>query len=362
MRNISEYNKFYKTEILPVLEPLEMTRLKTKQVVIRTVFAGMLLIAVSLLLFLTLFKERTISGMVSYMDWDELSVNILGLFYIPLIIIFYNPVTAGITAVIAGIYWYKSKEYKDSFKTSVVEPIMKYIEPNFTYYPEYKADRLQSRMISPKILRFFLKIKSQGFFIMNNQEQSYKNFNFFEVATSLRVFTWFIILCLPFIIDAQPSIFVFIAIFICIYIFRFNGLFFTMNFNKNFMGETIIVSNSYLNLNRKLKKVKIEDNIFERHYNVYSSDQIQARYILSASFIEKLNDFTKKVKVVNGFKIIFKYNTMYIKIPYSRPLFEPKVFKTLYDIKSAQEYYHDINLGLDMIQELSLNTRIWTKV
>jgi hypothetical protein len=44
-----------------------------------------------------------------------------------------------------------------------------------------------------------------------------------------------------------------------------------------------------------------------------------------------------------------------------RNLFEPNIFKSLLDFKVIEEYFTDLKTALDIVEELNLNTRIWTK-
>jgi len=69
---------------------------------------------------------------------------------------------------------------------------------------------------------------------------------------------------------------------------------------KNFKGRTIVKqekdgvvskifkSNSF----DGLEKVELEDVEFEKMFNVYSQDQIEARYLLTTSFMERLKDLS----------------------------------------------------------------------
>ena len=42
-------------------------------------------------------------------------------------------------------------------------------------------------------------------------------------------------------------------------------------------------------------------------------------------------------------------------------MFEPRIFHTLLDISMAEEYFLDLQMALSVVEELNLNTRIWTK-
>jgi len=73
----------------------------------------------------------------------------------------------------------------------------------------------------------------------------------------------------------------------------YGGLFILLSMNKNFSGKTIIKKDAgkvgnWFNKAGKLENVKLEDPIFEKKFEVSSSDQIEARYLLTTSFMERL--------------------------------------------------------------------------
>jgi hypothetical protein len=52
---------------------------------------------------------------------------------------------------------------------------------------------------------------------------------------------------------------------------------------------------------------------------------------------------------------------MYVAIPYSKGLFEPKLFGDIVNFSNIEEYYNDLKLVLNLVEDLNLNTRIWLK-
>lgn len=74
----------------------------------------------------------------------------------------------------------------------------------------------------------------------------------------------------------------------------FRGQCLIVNFHKQFNGVTKVYRDmGMLNWMAKLgqgksQKVKLEDPVFEKAFEVYSTDQIEARYILTPDFMERL--------------------------------------------------------------------------
>lgn len=151
----------------------------------------------------------------------------------------------------------------------------------------------------------------------------------------------------------------------------FRGLFFVADFNKKFEGKTLVlpdtaeqvlgVMGSYfqsLNVTRG-DLVKMEDPEFEKYFVVYGDDQIEARYILSTSLMRRITEFRKKTG--RRICVSFMGSHVYVAIPYSRRLFEPRVFRSILGFKGIEQYLEDFELFIGIVEDLNLNTRIWTK-
>jgi hypothetical protein len=107
-----------------------------------------------------------------------------------------------------------------------------------------------------------------------------------------------------------------------------------------------------------LEKVKLESPEFENRFIVYSNDQVEARYILTPSFMERL----VKLQDMMGDHTSYSFvdTNIYVAVPVRDPLFEPSVFSANnYD--KLGDYYNTIHIVFDIIDELNLNLRIWTK-
>jgi len=151
----------------------------------------------------------------------------------------------------------------------------------------------------------------------------------------------------------------------------FNGIFFVSNFNKNFKGECYIfpdVSREFLGsvigemTNEKIKRrgknlVKLEDPEFEKEFAVYSSDQIEARTILTPAFMERINEL--RIQFFDSLKISFIENKIYIAILSDRNLFDPTVFKKLDSPVVFNNYAKQIQSLISISKELKLHVRLW---
>lgn len=71
----------------------------------------------------------------------------------------------------------------------------------------------------------------------------------------------------------------------------FRGIFVKIKMKKNFNGITIVRNESQgKGIKNKLQKVELEDPEFEKLYNVFSDDQIEARYLLTTAFMQRLKN------------------------------------------------------------------------
>jgi len=151
----------------------------------------------------------------------------------------------------------------------------------------------------------------------------------------------------------------------------FKGVFFIADFNKNFIGQTYVLSDFSERFMGTFGKwlqnanfmrpdvVHLENTEFEKYFAVYSSDQVEARYILSPSFMERLLEFRKKSNVNVQFS--FVDNHLYIAMPMHKNLFEPSLRKSVMNPEAVQGFYEDLLFCTSVVNELDLNTRIWTK-
>ena len=149
----------------------------------------------------------------------------------------------------------------------------------------------------------------------------------------------------------------------------FRGLFFRADFNKNFAGRVVVLPDTAQRLlgsfGQTLQKlsfgrgalIKLEDPEFEKLFVVYGTDQIEARYLLSTSLMRRITDF--KQKCGRPLHLAFAGSRIFVAISYDRPLFEPRIFRTLLEPAAVQEYYRDLQLALEIVEDLNLNLRIW---
>ena len=318
MKTRSELSDFYFKELYPTLEKLEKQRERVKQHFFQTTFA--------------------ISGGGVFLAFilnsltHDSSITLFILFA---------------TLVLIAIAYKKIiKGYVGEFKRLIITPLIKAIDPNLSYqanrfiqkeefmasriFPYRKIDRLSGNdlvegVVDDVFIRFSDITAEVKEHTSRNSESEYR-----------------------------PV---------------FMGQFFVSSFPKKFHASTIIhpdiaqkVLGDYVGgvmqgfNTRQEQLVKMDSPEFEKEFVVYSSDQIEARYILTPSLMEKILRLKKQAK--HPLYISFVENKIFIAIAYGKDLFEPSVFHSLLKYNIAMEYISSLHLTLSIVKELNLNFRI----
>lgn len=138
----------------------------------------------------------------------------------------------------------------------------------------------------------------------------------------------------------------------------FKGFLFIADFQKDFRGHTVIFRNSWFKWGRGGDRMKLENLEFEQRFDVYSTDQVEARYLLTPLFMEKLlaldNKFPGKITVgFRGSKVI-------VAIPDSKNHFEAGIWRSVNPdmLRGEFEVLHSV---IGIVADLNLNVRIWSK-
>ncbi len=144
----------------------------------------------------------------------------------------------------------------------------------------------------------------------------------------------------------------------------FEGFFVLMNMNKKFSGQTIIRRKRFfknLEFNPFSKygfeKVSLEDVEFKKLFEVLTTDQIEARYILTTAFIDR---FKKLIKIFSTKKTgcSFYNNKILISVNMNRNTFE--CTNLLYPITyiTAKKVFDEILSILKIIDILKLDNTL----
>jgi hypothetical protein len=138
----------------------------------------------------------------------------------------------------------------------------------------------------------------------------------------------------------------------------FDGIFIFLRMNKSFSGQTIVKLEHLANKPPKgLEKVSLEDPRFEKDFEVYASNQIEARYLLTPSFMERLrglSDLFGKTDIQASF-----YNqNLLLMIPLTKRYFDTgSIFQPATFTEEIQSILEEMNLIFKIIEELKLHEK-----
>lgn len=150
------------------------------------------------------------------------------------------------------------------------------------------------------------------------------------------------------------------------------GIVFTGDFNKHFNGITVVRPNDIgskiggwlqkavpVFFSKQSTKVELENTKFAETFLVHSTDQVEARYILTPAMMDKICELDSKCRYTISLSFI---NTrLYIAFPLTENYFEPPIYKSLLKPSCMERDLSVIRFMYGIVKELDLNTRIWGK-
>lgn len=104
-----------------------------------------------------------------------------------------------------------------------------------------------------------------------------------------------------------------------------------------------------------LKKTELEDIEFEKKYTVKTTDEIEARYLLTTSFMERLKNIQTAFNT-NQIKCSFSDKNLIIAIPTNKNIFEiGNLLTPLDDAKTFDIFFNELTSLLILIDYFKLN-------
>ena len=144
----------------------------------------------------------------------------------------------------------------------------------------------------------------------------------------------------------------------------FHGLFFLITTKRNISGRIIINNNSLINKIKKnknkknLERIYLEDPLFDASFSVYGEDQIEARTILTVSFMQRLLDLEK---IISSKKLECSFfdNKLVILLPEKNHYFEPNsIYRKVNFEENFRRIKKEMNIIFDIINTLKLDMDI----
>ena len=151
----------------------------------------------------------------------------------------------------------------------------------------------------------------------------------------------------------------------------FRGIMVLLSMNKNFNGKTVVkadsggVGNWLSDKFSDKETIHLEDPQFEKMFQVYASDQIEARYLLTTAFMDRLIKLRESFGAggIEGrhgdFQCSFFANQLLITIPLAKNMFEPKpITEPALQTADVLNFLEEIFMIFEIIDQLKLNMKI----
>ena len=141
----------------------------------------------------------------------------------------------------------------------------------------------------------------------------------------------------------------------------FEGLFIQLDINKRFSGHTLIREDNVLAVfekpDRSMEDVQLEDVEFNKMFNVYADDQTEARFLITAAFIERFKNL-RQVYSARDIRASFLNNSLIVAINCKKDMFKlGNVRKPVADTGQMQELFEEFVAVLSLVELLNLDSK-----
>lgn len=140
----------------------------------------------------------------------------------------------------------------------------------------------------------------------------------------------------------------------------FDGVIIKLDMNKDFTGHTIIRPDTLLHINpsKKLERTELEDIQFEKKFDVFTDDEVEARYLITPSFMERLNEM-KVAFTADKVSCAFYEKYLFVALSTKKDLFSIcSLFKRVDNPKQFFTMFGEILSIIKLIDHFKLNQKI----
>lgn len=230
---------------------------------------------------------------------------------------------------------YYTKAYRKEFKDIIITPLIRFIDKSLVYRPKkfvnqktFEASKIETRSIVGYTGDDFVYGNIDGV-----------NIKFSELSITTQKDNSD---------DSDLS---------------FWGLFIAAEFPKHFKAHTLVHSKKGRLFEPRLpskeyKVIKMDSPAFNKEFVVYSTQDIEPRYILSLSLMEKIIEYNKEMSYPTT--LSFVDGTVYIS-NMCGDILEPSVQKSLLDFTIAKSYALSLSFAISVVETLKLDQKLWSK-
>lgn len=324
MRTEEELQHFYTTQLSNDIAEVEVMRQKAKkEIVIRLIIA----LTIAAVYFVLIAIVEKTSGM----DLDIILK--IGLF---------------VLIAFSAVYSYiRFKKIEQQLKERIIKPLIQFVNPSFVYTPSNhitKDEFIDPNFYHKNIVDVLLGDDLvEGF--VGDTHVRFSELNAKKIEKTNDKTT-----------RAVPV---------------FQGLFFVFDFKKDFEGSLYVMPKmmpfgldrlsrvTKTNLTReKMGRVEMENGLFNDTFDVRSTDQHTARYVLTPLLMENLMKLQDQAKHHTMFS--FVNGKMYLALHTGKSHFSFNLFSEIGE-QNVLQYFNDLIYTFSIVEELSLNERLWNK-
>lgn len=141
----------------------------------------------------------------------------------------------------------------------------------------------------------------------------------------------------------------------------FEGVIVRIDMNKNFAGHTVIRPDSLFHKASgvgKLRHTTLEDVVFEKKFDVFTDDEVEARYLITPSFMQRLNGMKTAFKAQKVSCAFYKTH-LFVALHTPKDLFSLcSLTKPIDDSKQYFEMYEEMVSIVKLIDHFKLDQKI----
>ena len=143
----------------------------------------------------------------------------------------------------------------------------------------------------------------------------------------------------------------------------YHGVLFRFAFPKRFQGRTLglkdagVIGNFFKSSKVEGQRIKLEDPRFEKLFEVWGSDQVEARYLLTPTFMERIVELAK---VMNSKRLEFCFinNLLLLSLHVRKNQFEGGGLLTdVTDKRRIEQLINEISRVFDIVDTLQLTLK-----
>ena len=140
----------------------------------------------------------------------------------------------------------------------------------------------------------------------------------------------------------------------------FEGVIVKLSMNKNFTGHTVIAPDTFFHAtpNEWLRHTTLEDVVFEKKFDVFTNDEVEARYLITPSFMERLNNIKTSFRA-DKIKCAFYKDMFILVLSTPKDLFSLcSLVKPMDDHQQYFQMYEEIISIIKLIDHFKLDQKI----